>query len=373
MIPKINRSAVTLTILMVICFFAFQSNAQNTKNVNKSNQNSTVLRVGFAGSEPFVIQKDKDWTGISVEIWDAIVSEKNWEYAPLAYPSVSEAIEALVAGKIDAVVGPSSITSERAEIVQFTQPYFQSSLSILSRVDDPSIWDRIAPFFSMKLLYGVFIFLFILACVGTLLWLAERKTNPEQFSEKPARGIGTGMWCAIVTMSTTGYGDIAPISLMGRIVAGTWMVISIIFATTMVAGIASTLTLSGMGSSTVSTAKELKNKSVAVLAGSPGIEFVNEHGGKQITIGSLKEGYALLKEKRVDAVVFDRPQLLYFLEQHPDANMVVSISQYLQQGYGFVFPLNSENVHEINIQLLRLKEENKLKKIVSNWLGENKS
>lgn len=372
MMPKFNPSHFTLILLVAMVFFAFQSNAQTNIAANKSIEDTTALRVGFAGSEPFVIHKGNDWTGISVEVWEAMVSEKNWNYKGQQFPGVSEAMEALRSGKIDVVVGPTSITAERAEEVQFTQPYFQSSLSILSRVDDPTIWDRISPFFSMKLLYALLLFLFILACVGTLLWLAERKANPEQFSHKPARGIGTGMWCAIVTMSTTGYGDIAPITLLGRIVAGSWMVISIIFATTMVAGIASTLTLTGMGTSTISTAEQLKNKQIAVLEDSPGVEFVNEHGGKQVSVQTLNEAYALLKERKVDAVVFDRPQLLYFLEQHPDGHLIVSIAQYLKQGYGFAFHLYSERVHDMNVELLRLKENGKLQEISDNWLGKQK-
>lgn len=369
---KIKHPFTTAGFLFFFYLLSITSHAQGNKGTKLNSQkDTTALKAGYAGSEPFIIKEDHEWTGISIELWKAIASKKDWNYTPKGYPSVSEAIAALNAGEIDMVVGPSSITAERAEKVQFTQPYFQSSLSILSRVDDPTIWDRISPFFSIKLLYGVLVFLFILACVGTLLWLAERKEQSHQFSEQPARGIGTGMWCAIVTMSTTGYGDIAPTTLTGRIVAGAWMVISIIFATTMVAGIASTLTLTGMGTSTISTAKELKNKNIAVLEDSPGIEFVNEHGGKQVEIGSLEEGYKLLKDKKVDGIVFDRPQLLYFLKKHPDGNMVVSISQYLKQGYGFAFPLNSDRVHDMNVELLHLKENGELFEISSTWLGKD--
>jgi voltage-gated potassium channel len=46
-----------------------------------------------------------------------------------------------------------------------------------------------------------------------LVWLAERKANVElsQFSE--------ALWWAIVTVTTVGYGDITPITRMGRLVA----------------------------------------------------------------------------------------------------------------------------------------------------------
>lgn len=89
----------------------------------------------------------------------------------------------------------------------------------MSRADSPSFSDRIATLFTINLLYTLMVFLFILAFIGTLLWLAERKVSPDQFPSEPIRGIANGIWCAIVSMSTTGYGDIAPRTFMGRIVA----------------------------------------------------------------------------------------------------------------------------------------------------------
>lgn len=56
---------------------------------------------------------------------------------------------------------------------------------------------------------------------GTLVWLLERDDNPAlaQFSD--------AIWWAIVTVTTVGYGDITPESVMGRFVAGILMVLGI--------------------------------------------------------------------------------------------------------------------------------------------------
>lgn len=359
-----------LFILLFSITFLFANSQNESDKISKKPLKN--LKVGYAGTEPFVINENGSWKGISVEIWDLVSKEMDLNYSPQSYTSVSEALNDLSTGKIDVLVGPTSITSERAELVEFSQPYFQSSLAIMSRIDDPSFLDRIAPLFTINLLYALFVFLFILGIVGTLLWLAERKVSPEQFPHEPVKGIANGMWCAIVTMSTTGYGDIAPVTLMGRIVAGTWMIVSILFATTMVAGIASSLTLSGLGKNTISSADEFQNKKIAVLKNSPSVDFVNDYNGKTVFVENLGEAYKLLKSKDVQGVVFDRPQLEYFLQQNQDKELTISVAEYLKQGYGFPFPLHSDRVSEFNIELLKFKEDGVLRDIIDEWLGKAK-
>ncbi len=351
-----------ILILLFNFLVLFSSYAQNP--------GQQPIKVGVAGSAPFVVNINQQ-SGISLEIWQAMAGIRGLQYTLIPFDDVPHAIAAMDSGKIDAIVGPISITSERAELAKFTQPYYQSSLSIMSRTEPPSLWERIKPFFSTRFFTAVLVFLCILAIVGTLLWLAEREKNPEQFPHQPARGIANGMWLAIVTMSTVGYGDKAAVTLAGRIITGCWIVISIIFATSMVAGIASTLTLTGLNSSVITQAKQLNGKKVAVVEDSPADEFIHQYGGKEIDVKNLEEGYTFLKDKKVDAIVYDRPQLLYFLKEHHDENVSVSKYEYMRQGYGFAVPLSSTGLHEIDIDLLKLQESGRVSRIVSEWLGVN--
>jgi len=330
------------------------------------------LKVGIAGNPPFVMSGGEGSSGIAYEIWDAVADAQDWVYTTQQFATVSDALSALTEGKLDLVVGPVSITSDRVKTMDFSQPYYFSGLSIMSRKDNPTIFDRIRPFFSMKLLVAVLIFLCILGIVGTLFWLAEREKSPEQFPPDMPHGIANGMWLAIVTMSTTGYGDRAPVTFWGRIIAGAWMVISIIFATSMVAGIASTLTLTGMGSNTITEARQLSGKTVAAPSFQITASFLDEFHAKAVRTNSLADAYRLLQDKKVSAIVFDRPQLLYFQKKHPDDNIIVSRSVYDPTGYGFAFPLKSPLIKKVNIRMLSLNELGKVKHIVNAWIdGEN--
>lgn len=328
-----------------------------------------TLKVGVAGTAPFIVNvKTKE--GISLEIWQSLADLAGLDYQLIAYKDVPEALQALDSGKLDLVVGPVSITASRAMHMRFTQPYYQSSLSILSRSEKPGLWQRIKPLFRPSFFEAMGGFFMILFIVGLLLWLAERKRNPEQFPPDPLPGIGNGMWCAIVTMTTTGYGDRAPITFWGRLVASFWMIFCIASATTLVAGISSTLTLTGLQSSNITRADQLNNKPVAVIQGSPAEYFTKLHGGKVVYVNTLQQGYILLKNKQVDAVVFDRPQLLYFLELHHDDGVSVSPYEYDHNGYGFALPLQTSLLHKLNVNLLQLEELGRVNRIINAWLGE---
>ncbi|EME69193.1 Kef-type K+ transporter NAD-binding component [Paramagnetospirillum caucaseum] len=61
------------------------------------------------------------------------------------------------------------------------------------------------------LLAALFIMLILAISASTLLYFAERATNPN-FASVPA-----AMWWAIVTLATVGYGDVVPITPLGKL------------------------------------------------------------------------------------------------------------------------------------------------------------
>ena len=148
------------------------------------------------------------------------------------------------------------------------------------------------------------------------------------------------------------------------------MVISIIFATTMVAGIASTLTLSGMGGNTITEARQLSGKEIATPSYQVAKSFLDEFHAKPVNTNSLEDAYKLLQENKVSAIVFDRPQLLYFQKKHPGEDIIVSRAVYDPTGYGFVFPLKSPLIKMVNVRMLSLNESGHVKHIVNAWIDD---
>jgi len=349
-----------LFVAFIFCAMLTQAQAKKT-SVSKD-----TLLVGVVGSEPFVFKENNK--GIAIEIWRKIAVEKSWNFKYAPFEKVDDALSQLNSGGLDIVVGPISITSKRLKKVSFSQPFYNSSISIISRIDNQSLWQSFLPFFSLKLLLGLLVFLIVLGIIGTLLWLAERKQSPKQFPKSPLKGIGNGMWLAIVTMTTTGYGDKAPVTLLGRLITGAWMLISIIFATSIIAGVVSTLTISSLDSKTISSIEQLYGRKAATIANSPSETFLNKFNIKVTGENNLNEAIKKLKSKSVDAVVYDNPQLLYFLKNNDNEDLYISKAEYYKQGYGFAFPLNSKLLLDVNRILLELSENQETERIIHYYI-----
>jgi len=67
--------------------------------------------------------------------------------------------------------------------------------------------------FSVLLGFGI-----VLLTAASIAYLLEREANPAVFGSIPA-----ALWWAIVTLTTTGYGDVVPSTVAGRILGGTVM------------------------------------------------------------------------------------------------------------------------------------------------------
>lgn len=56
---------------------------------------------------------------------------------------------------------------------------------------------------------------FVLLVASSAMYYAEHAVQPEQFSSIPE-----AMWWGVVTLTTLGYGDVYPVTLLGRIMGG---------------------------------------------------------------------------------------------------------------------------------------------------------
>jgi voltage-gated potassium channel len=85
------------------------------------------------------------------------------------------------------------------------------ALTVFKRV----IYDR-----REQLVLSIILIMFMLVIISTVMYYAEHDTQPEVFSSIPA-----SMWWGIATLTTVGYGDMVPVTVLGKILGGMFAVI----------------------------------------------------------------------------------------------------------------------------------------------------
>jgi voltage-gated potassium channel len=78
------------------------------------------------------------------------------------------------------------------------------------------------------------VFAILLMSAATGAHIVERAGQPQQFGSLP-----NAMWWAVVTLTTTGYGDVVPLTLIGRII-GSLLMISGIAVLALLTGVLAT-------------------------------------------------------------------------------------------------------------------------------------
>ncbi|MGD1699939.1 transporter substrate-binding domain-containing protein [Dapis sp. BLCC M229] len=352
-----------LTFLTISCIIYLPLPAQAEK-----------LRVGVAGSPPFII-KDNSFKGISVDIWQELALSEKLEYEFIPQDSLASSIDSIKKRELDIVIGPISITSDRLEKVAFTQPYFLANIGLLITAERPTVLSRIRPFFGLAFISSVCLLIVLLFIVGNLLWLAERRRNTEQFPQDYWHGVGNGMWFAVVTLTTVGYGDRTPITKTGRIIAGVWMILTTVTVSSLTAGIATTLTLSLSNQRFVefSFPEDIKDARIAIVKGSTGEKWAEFYGARISQTQTLIDAINLLKLDKVDGVVFDVPALKYYLHNHPKERLKLSPVYFASEAYGFIVSPDSLFLNNLDIKLLEMHENGRIKEIESKWLSNSKS
>ncbi len=328
-----------------------------------------TLRVGVKSVPPFAMLEEEDtWTGISVELWQRIAASLGWETEWVVMDSSRAQIEALDAGSIDVALGALSMTPEREAVMNFSAPFYSTHLAIATPAQYGNWRGLLKELLSPTFLSTVAALLLLLMAVGVLLWLIERRRNPQEFGGSFAQGIGSGFWWSLVTMTTVGYGDKAPVTLTGRALATIWMFASIIMISVLTASIAASLTVSQLNTLVRGVHDLHRVRSVAV-SGSTGEQFLRKSGIRMQSVATAEEGLAMLRDDKADALVYDEALLRYRLKDAAPGIEILRQSIEMQY-YAFGMKSNFAHQEKLNQTLLAVTNGSHWQEMLNRYLGQ---
>ncbi len=128
---------------------------------------------------------------------------------------------------------------------------------------------------------GLLMFL-ILMIGSTLMFFAEREAQPDKFPDIP-----TAMWWAVITLTTIGYGDVFPITTLGKVIGGFIAIFGIGFVA-LPTGIISVGFVEELRAFKESQKQNSAEKAVDTQD-SVSVKYVCPHCGKEIEVSLLSK------------------------------------------------------------------------------------
>ncbi|GLQ35371.1 amino acid ABC transporter substrate-binding protein [Amylibacter marinus] len=317
--------------------------------------------------KPFAFQKNGEWQGFTIELWEKIATNANFETSFRKIDSFPELLSAVETGDVDLAGANISVTSAREEIMDFSQPIFDAGLSIMKRSgEETSVFAALFNPQLLMLLVGA-ILLFI--CAGALIAWCERKSGFFKELDKP-KSLEEGIWWAVSVVTNASFTIFTPVSMAGRMLAYVLIVIGLFVVSAFVAQITASLTVESLRTQ-VSSIQDLRGKVVGTTEASTSSKFLTRKAVDHLTFESLTDLYEALRNKEIDAVVHDAPVLAYYVKTEALGEFETVGSVFNPQKYGFAFESGSPLLEQVNRELLLLQENGEYAQLVGKWFGAN--
>jgi polar amino acid transport system substrate-binding protein len=352
-----------MILLWIVLFFPVYAFSQDDSSTSRK------LLVGAMVNPPvFMKTADNQWEGFGSELWQAVAQRIGVPFEFREFSSIESLLDALQKKEIDAI--PSLVVQDRFEAtMDFSQSYLKSGLSIAVPAEGVEYrWIKvIESIFSAYILKAIGLLFLMSLIFGIIVWLFERQRNSEMFGDGYIKGIGHGIWWAMVTMTTVGYGDKAPKTIGGRIFALIWMIISIVFIAGFTASITTQLTISELRGK-VRGFNDLYDARVGCVDGSEGLNFLIKKGVAVIPFKNIHEGLLAVADHTIDAFVQDEKVLGYNIKREFPGRMQVVGGTFDEYFVSVALQQNSPLREPINIALLELMKTESWNELLNRYI-----
>lgn len=328
-----------------------------------------TLVVGTKEAPPFVIKSPTgSWTGISIDLWQDIAKELNLDYE-FREAELEELIQGVADGRLDAAIAAITVTPEREKLMDFSHPFHSSGLGIAVPLHKARWLRALREFFSWTFLKIVVGLLLVFCAAGLLVWLFERRHNPQQFGRKFTKGLGDGLWWSAVTMTTVGYGDKAPRTGAGRAIAVILMFIGIVLVSGFTAALASLLTTAGLESE-IRGLEDLRDIRVVAVEKTTSESYLETQHVAFRPFPSAEAALKAVASGKADAAVYDAPILRYLVNQRYLHELHVLPKKLDRQDYAIALPPDSDLRERINLVLLQRITDPSWEDMLYRYLGK---
>lgn len=327
-----------------------------------------VLRVAVKPIAPFVLKQGTELSGFSIDLWHELAQRLKVDTVWVEVRTVGEQLQAVENGEADVAIAAITITKERETAVDFTQPYFDSGLQIMVRAQGSNhllgVFDSV-PWLTVATLLAVFIA--IMFVMANVLWLIERQSS-QHFQKGYLKGMGEGLWGIALIVATGEHGDRQASRVVKRLVVFFMWLVGVVLIAQLTATVTSTQTVDRLNSDIRGPA-DLAGKIIASVRGTVAADYLTEHGLQYVDAASGDEGYELVLQGRVQAMVFDAPTLQYWATKRGNGRLRVVGPIFAPEKYGIAVADGSPLRKQINAALLQMYEDGRYEELYNKWFS----
>lgn len=327
-----------------------------------------VVNVGVHVSPPFVEKEGANFTGMAIDLWEAVAADLGLGSNYVEYRTIGELVRAAANSEIDAAVTNITITRQRAEHIAFTQPWYDAGLRIMVREEGSGGFRNVLEGLSDAghlRAYAWLLTVIILATIGFTLF--DRKFDPD-FPKRWREGTAESFF-HVISIATVGRSARKNLfGWLGRIWQALWLIIGIGVIAYITSSVTSVMTAVSIERGIHSLA-DLPGRTVGVFAGSVAEEYVTELGITSRPYAHIGEAAQALRTGEVEAIVGDAPNLEHFSHNNPEMDFDVVGSLFHPDKYGFAFDHDSDLTRPATLRILELIEDETVEELRKRYFG----
>jgi polar amino acid transport system substrate-binding protein len=209
----------------------------------------------------------------------------------------------------------------------------------------------------------------LLIVMGVAMWLAERPMRPHGH-ESVVDTLRDGIYWAVVTMTTVGYGDKTPKTTAGRVIAVVWMLASVALVSILSTSIVSRMTAERVVGGLRLTEADLVGKRLAAVAHSSGAEYLDERHLRYASFDDLAAAVTALGRGQADAVVNSIGALQYLVSSARFKNTIRPPEAVLEPAYmAIALPLGSPLKKALDEALVEITASQEWRQVEDGYFG----
>lgn len=378
---KAFLSIVSIFLLSTILLFPIATKAQNQygstfDDISTQQKQSQSIKLAVKPLEPFVIIKNGQYSGFSIDLWNSISKNIGVSTSETkTFSNVNGIIDSIEAAQSDIGIAGISITAERENKVDFSYPMFHSGLSILTSSSTKS---GIIPDVFLKIAsavwnydFGVLALSMLLISIipAVIIYFVERR-KIDGFLD--TRNVFLGIFEAYCWCFTGIFGqeDRHPSTKTGKIFGLVWMVLGVLFVAFFTAQVTANLTTDKLNG-TIHSIDDIKDKKIATLKGTTSAKYLKDNSIDYLEFDTLADAVQSIDKKDTVAVVYDKPALDYYASNNKVNKYEVVGGSFTTEDYGIALPNNSPLRKKINEELLKMYQSGDYETLRSKWFGKN--